>query len=168
METINEGTRGGGGRTQRFPSFLAKQYEFFHYVEMAELNKRDVCILKARGLGLSEIVACLGVRPYITNRGYRSLLTCADSTKLEPLKNKCWLQLNWLDMNTNGGMRHLRQKKNNADTKRASQVTADGVEYGWMSEIDSVIADTSDKIRGDRVDRLIFEEAGSNKHLIKS
>ena len=30
METINEGTRGGGGRTQRFPSFLAKQYEFFH------------------------------------------------------------------------------------------------------------------------------------------
>ena len=89
METINEGSKGGGGRTQRFPSFLSKQYEFFHYVEMAELLKKDVCILKARGLGLSEIVACLAVRPYITNRGYRSLLTCADSTKLEPLKNKC-------------------------------------------------------------------------------
>ena len=37
-----------------------------------------------------------------------------------------------------------------------------------MSEIDSVIADTSDKIRGDRVDRLIYEEAGSNKYLTKS
>lgn len=94
METINEGSRGGSGRTQRFPSFLAKQYEFFHYVEMAERLKKDVCILKARGIGLSEIVACLAVRPYSTNRGYRSLLTCASSEKLEPLKNKCWLQLN--------------------------------------------------------------------------
>lgn len=168
MEVISEGARGGAGRNEKFPTFLAKQYEFFHYVEMAERLHKDVAILKARGIGLSEIVACLAVRPYITNRGYRSLLTCAAEGKLTPLKTKCWKQLNWLDMNTNGGMRHLRQKVNNADTKRASQVTPDGVEYGWMSEIDSVIADTSDKIRGDRVDRLIYEEAGSNKYLTKS
>lgn len=168
MEVISEGARGGAGRNEKFPTFLAKQYEFFHYVEMAERLHKDVAILKARGIGLSEIVACLAVRPYITNRGYRSLLTCAAEGKLTPLKTKCWKQLNWLDMNTNGGMRHLRQKVNNADTKRASQVTPDGVEYGWMSEIDSVVADTSDKIRGDRVDRLIYEEAGSNKYLTKS
>lgn len=168
MEVISEGARGGAGRNEKFPTFLAKQYEFFHYVEMAERLHKDVAILKARGIGLSEIVACLAVRPYITNRGYRSLLTCAAEGKLTPLKTKCWKQLNWLDMNTNGGMRHLRQKVNNVDTKRASQVTPDGVEYGWMSEIDSVIADTSDKIRGDRVDRLIYEEAGSNKYLTKS
>ena len=168
MEVISEGARGGAGRNEKFPTFLAKQYEFFHYVEMAERLHKDVAILKARGIGLSEIVACLAVRPYITNRGYRSLLTCAAEGKLTPLKTKCWKQLNWLDMNTNGGMRHLRQKVNNTDTKRASQVTPDGVEYGWMSEIDSVIADTSDKIRGDRVDRLIYEEAGSNKYLTKS
>lgn len=168
MEVISEGARGGAGRNEKFPTFLAKQYEFFHYVEMAERLHKDVAILKARGIGLSEIVACLAVRPYITNRGYRSLLTCAAEGKLTPLKTKCWKQLNWLDMNTNGGMRHLRQKVNNADTKRASQVTPDGVEYGWMSEIDSVIADTSDKIRSDRVDRLIYEEAGSNKYLTKS
>ena len=168
MEVISEGARGGAGRNEKFPTFLAKQYEFFHCVEMAERLHKDVAILKARGIGLSEIVACLAVRPYITNRGYRSLLTCAAEGKLTPLKTKCWKQLNWLDMNTNGGMRHLRQKVNNADTKRASQVTPDGVEYGWMSEIDSVIADTSDKIRGDRVDRLIYEEAGSNKYLTKS
>ena len=168
MKTIIEKQNAGSGRLENFPSFLAKQYEFFHYVEMAEKLKKDICILKARGLGLSEIVACLAVRPYITNRGYRTLLTCASAEKLDPLKSKCWLQLNWLDANTNGGMRQLRQKKNNDNTKRASQVTKDGVEYGWGSEIDSVVADTSDKIRGDRVDRLIFEEAGSNKNLIKS
>ncbi len=37
-----------------------------------------------------------------------------------------------------------------------------------MSEIDSVVAPTADKIRGDRVDRLVYEEAGSNKVLAKS
>lgn len=61
-------------------------------------------------------------------------------------------------MNTGGGMRHLRQKVNNDDKKRASQVSSDGIEFGWRSEVEAVVADTSDKIRGDRVDRLIFEE----------
>lgn len=38
--------------------------------------------------------------------------------------------MNWLDMNTGGGMRHLRQKVNNDDKKRASQVSSDGIEFG--------------------------------------
>lgn len=38
----------------------------------------------------------------------------------------------------------------------------------WMSQITSIVADTSDKVRGDRLDRLIFEEAGSNKNLVDS
>ncbi len=71
-------------------------------------------------------------------------------------------------MNTNGGMRHVRLVVNNNDTKRASIKTPDGIEYGWMSEITSIVADTSDKIRGDRIDRLIFEEGGSNACLTDS
>lgn len=47
-------------------------------------------------------------------------------------------------------------------------IDAEGNEYGWMSEIDSVVADTADKIRGDRVDRLVYEEAGSSKVLAKA
>lgn len=168
MFTINESAVAGSGREESFPGFLSKQYEFFHYVEMAERLGKDICILKARGIGLSEIVACLAVRPYTTNRGYHAMLTCAADTKLTPLKNKCWKQLDWLNMHTNGGMRHVRLVVNNSDTKRASIKTPDGIEYGWMSEITSVVADTSDKIRGDRIDRLIFEEAGSNKVLTES
>lgn len=168
MYTILEGNKSGVGRSESFPGFLAKQYEFFHYVEMCEKLHLDVCILKARGIGLSEIVAALAVRPYTTNRGYNVLLTCAQSDKLTPLKNKVWHQLDWLNMNTNGGMRHLRQKVNNSDTKRASLATPDGIEYGWMSQINSIVADSSDKIRGDRLDRLIYEECGSNKLLTDS
>jgi hypothetical protein len=37
-----------------------------------------------------------------------------------------------------------------------------------MSEIEGVVADTDAKIRGDRVDLLVYEEAGSNPVLRKS
>lgn len=168
MDIINEDAIAGAGRSEAFPGFLSKQYEFFHYVEMAEKLHKDICILKARGIGLSEIVASLAVRPYTTHRGYKVLLTCSADTKLTPLKNKCWKNLDWLNTHTNGGMRHARLVVNNADTKRASLKTPDGIEYGWGSEINSVVADTSDKIRGDRIDRLIYEEAGSNKNLTES
>lgn len=114
------------------------------------------------------MTASMAVRPYTTNKGYHSLLTCAADVKLTPLKNKCWHNLDWLNQNTNGGMRHARLVVNNNDTKRASLKTPDGTEYGWMSEINSVVADTPDKIRGDRLDRLVYEEAGSNKNLTDS
>ena len=67
---------------------------------------------------------------YTTRRGYRSLLTCEAETKLDPLRDKCWFQLNFLDMKTNGGFKHIRQVKNNYTTKRASQLTKANEEYG--------------------------------------
>lgn len=168
MQVIKEGTVAGAGRAESFPGFLSKQYEFFHYVEMAEKLHKDVCILKARGIGLSEIVAALAVRPYTTNKGYKVMLTCSADAKLQPLKDKCWFNLDWLNTHTNGGMRHARLVVNNNDTKRASLKTVDGIEYGWMSEITSVVSDTSDKVRGSRLDRLIFEESGSHKQLTEA
>lgn len=51
MQTAIQGeTKAVTGRNESFPSFLAKQYEFFHYVEMCEYLGMDVCMLKARGL----------------------------------------------------------------------------------------------------------------------
>ena len=114
------------------------------------------------------MTACMAVCAYTVRKDYRTLLTACDATKLDPLKAKCWKQLNFLDMKTGGGMRHLRQVKNNADTKRASQLTKANEEYGWMSEIDSIVADDPQKIRGDRTEQLVLEEAGSNRRLLKS
>ena len=37
-----------------------------------------------------------------------------------------------------------------------------------MSEINSIVADNPNKVRGTRVDRLIYEEAGSSKNLAKA
>ena len=168
MDIIVEGSEGGQGRSESFPKFLSKQYEWFHYVEMASKLHLDVCALKARGVGWSEMTASMSVCPYTVKRKYKVLLTCIDDAKLTPLKNKCWFNLDWLNQHTGRGMRHVRLAVNNVDTKRATKKSADGTEYGWGSEIDSVIANTSDKIRGDRRDRLIYEEAGSNSILTES
>ena len=168
MQTVPENKTAGTGRTENFPSFLAKQYEWFHYVELAEKLGKDACILKARGCGLSECVAAMSVRPYTTNREYKVLLTCEADDKLQPLRDKCWYQLDWLNMNTVNGLKHVRQKFNNNETKRASKVTRDGQEYGWRSEINTIVADNPNKVRGIREDRIIFEEAGSMQHLVKA
>ena len=168
MNVIQENAISGQGRNESFPGFLSKQYEFFHYVEMCEKLGRDVCLLKARGLGASEMLAALAVRPYTTNKGYQVMITCANDAKLAPLREKCWKQLDWLNMNTNGGMRHARLVVNNNDTKRASLKTTDGIEYGWGAQITSIVADSANKIRGSRIDRLIYDEAGSNSVLTDS
>lgn len=95
MQTVlSDSEKAVTGRGQSFPSFLAKQYEFFHYVEMCEHVGKDICMLKARGLGFSEMLASLGVRPFITTRGFRSVYTAAAANQLDPVLDKCWSQLN--------------------------------------------------------------------------
>ena len=58
--------------------------------------------------------------------------------------------------------------KNSDMYKRASKKLKDGTETGRMSEIEAIVADSPEKVRGDRVDRLFFEEFGSNKVAEKS
>ena len=168
MEVVDEEAISGAGRHYSFPKFLSKQYEWFHYLEMAEILRLNAIALKGRGVGWSEMTAATSVRPYTTKPAYRVVLTAFDDTKLTSLKRKCWYQLDWLNTNTCGGLRHVRQKINNDDTRRASKVSRDGTETGWMSEIHTIVADKPGKIRGDRTDRLIYEEAGSNPILSAS
>ena len=73
-----------------------------------------------------------------------------------------------MNTNTQGGMKHIRQKIDNMFRKRASMINTQGDEYGPMSEIEGIVADSPSKVRGDRTERLIFEEAGSNKNMITS
>jgi len=40
----------GQGRGMIFPSFLSKQYEYFHYIELCELTKHDVLAVKSRAV----------------------------------------------------------------------------------------------------------------------
>lgn len=46
----------GEGRQSAFPSFYSKQYEYFHYINICERLKKDVCALKARGVKSCPII----------------------------------------------------------------------------------------------------------------
>ena len=150
---------------ENFPVFTTEHYKWFHYVELCELLQRDVCALKSRGVGWSEIAASLSVRPFITERNYTSIYTAFNSTFLDGVLDKCWYQLNWLNHHTNYGMYRARGKYDNAYHKRASKVDKEGNEYGRFSNIIGIVADNPRKIRGERCARLFYEESGSQPHL---
>ena len=162
MGIISDKKKAGAGSEESFPFFTSKQYEFFHYVELCEYLKKDVVALKARAVGFSEIGACLGVRPFITTRNFRTVYTASLESYVDDVLTKCWYQLNWLSNNTDGGMKRVRQKIDNIKQKRASKLDKEGVESGRMAEIEGIPADNPRKVRGARCDRLMFEEFGSN------
>lgn len=141
-------SQAGSGRDTTFPAFFSKQYEYFHYIEICEKLKKDVCALKARGVGFSEIAASLGVRLYTTVRGSHTVYAAFAEKYVNDVLRKCWEQLEYLNADTEGGMRHLRQKYNSDMHKRASLLNR--------------------AREGDRVDRLFFEESGSNPILVKT
>ena len=51
--------------------------------------------------------------------------------------------------------------------KRASKKSKDGAESGHMSEVEGLVCDDPDKLRGDRTQLLVYEEAGADGILVK-
>lgn len=100
------------------------------------------------------------------------MITTSAKNYLDKSLDKVWNALDFGNEHTQGGFAKLRQVKNTALIKRASKIVKDqnGIanETGWKSQIEGIVADSDAKIRGDRVDLLIYEEAGSNPVLRKS
>lgn len=161
--------RGGGGRSVTFPDFYVTQYIFFHYFELAQRLFKDVCLLKARGVGFSEISSAILINTYSVIQNSRSIVVTYAEKQLKSTMKKINQGLDYLNRETEGGFLKLRQAKNTEYYKRASVINKDTrAENGWMSEIEGIVADDPNKVRGDRCDLEFFEEAGSNKVLEKS
>ena len=150
-----------------FPSFLVFQYEYFHYIEMCDILKKDITVLKSRGIGFSEIAASEAARTYTFIANYRTVISAYSKGHLDPTIEKMWFQLDWLNENTEGAFRRVRMVRNTAYHKRASKKAKDLSESGHRSEIVGIIVDEPDKLRGDRIQKLIFEEAGADPVLLK-
>lgn len=160
----------GQGRGMIFPSFLSKQYEYFHYIEICEITKHDVLAVKSRAVGFSEIAASLGVGTYTTRRNTHCVYTAFAQGQLDDVLSKAWYQLDNLNSNTELGMKHVRQKYNSDMHKKASKVNRQREELpsSWNSDIEGKVVDDPRKLRGQRISRLFFEEAGSNPVLKKT
>ena len=154
-------------QTFGFPAFLVFQYEYFHYLELCEKLNKDVGLVKSRGIGFSEMASSAAARPYTTIPAYRIIVTTFSKGHLDPTLEKMWYQLDWLNENTERAFRRVRMNINTKTHKRASIKNRDLSEKGHMSEIQGIVADDPDKLRGDRVQKLIYEEAGADPALAK-
>lgn len=145
-------------REEDFPGFMAKQYEYFHYLELARKCGFDACIFKCRGVGYSEVIASNLSHAYTFHKASKSIISAAAQTYVDATLAKTWQELDFLNTCTQGGFKRLRQKIDTAMHKRASKVDKDRNESGWMSEIEGIVTDNPRKLRGARVYNLYFEE----------
>lgn len=111
--------------------------------------------------------ACFGVNLYTNKRNQQVIYTAFTENFVTKTLEKCWHQLDYANTETEGGFKHLRQAINQSMQKKASKKDSEGNETGFMSMITGIVADKANKVRGDRTELLVYEEAGSDPYLIK-
>lgn len=154
----------GKGRPEGFPSFTVAQYIWFHYLALCCKLLKNAALMKARGIGFSEINAAMAAAEFTVIRESNTVITCHDDGKLRKTLKKAWHALAFLDKNTQGGMSKNKQIKNTDLEKTSGAYIMDHgtkIPTGWQSTILGIVADDPQKIRGDRADFLLYDEAGS-------
>ena len=161
---LTSAKKAGSSRLYDFPKFFVGQYEFFHYVELCRRLRMNAVLMKARGIGYSEINAAILANAYNSYRNSVNVLSAQLENYLNKTLDKVWNALAFLNNYTDGGFFKLRQVSDTYTKKRASVykiINGQRIETGWMSQIEGILADKPNKIRGDRTDLLVYEELGS-------
>ena len=152
----------GEGTNESFPVFFASQYMFFHYLQMCRVLHKNAALMKARSIGFSEINASLAARLYTTIKRSRTMITCFKDTYLNGTFSKLDHALTFININADGFFKPRLTDKV-LEKKSGYQVKIDGqfTDFGWRSVVIGINGSKPSNIRGDRVDLLIYDEAGS-------
>ena len=152
----------GEGTNESFPVFFASQYMFFHYLQMCRVLHKNAALMKARSIGFSEINASLAARLYTTIKRSRTMITCFKDTYLNGTFSKLDHALTFINTNADGFFKPRLTDKV-LEKKSGYQVKIDGqfTDFGWRSVVIGINGSKPSNIRGDRVDLLIYDEAGS-------
>lgn len=152
----------GEGTNENFPVFFASQYMFFHYLQMCRVLHKNAALMKARSIGFSEINASLAARLYTTIKRSRTMITCFKDTYLNGTFSKLDHALTFINTNADGFFKPRLTDKA-LEKKSGYQVKIDGqfTDFGWRSVVIGINGSKPSNIRGDRVDLLIYDEAGS-------
>ena len=157
-------TKAGTGRSIDFPSFYEAQYQWFHYLEMCKRLRKNAALMKARGLGFSEMNASLAANMYTCRDNSTTIIAANLKKYVEDTLSKVWNALSFLNDCTGDGFSQLSQVINNAFQRKASYIEMRNgikIESGSKALIKGIVADQPNKIRGDRCDLLLYEEGGS-------
>lgn len=152
----------GEGTNESFPVFFASQYMFFHYLQMCRVLHKNAALMKARSIGFSEINASLAARLYTTIKRSRTMITCFKDTYLNGTFSKLDHALTFINTNADGFFKPRLTDKV-LEKKSGYQIKIDGqfTDFGWRSVVIGINGSKPSNIRGDRVDLLIYDEAGS-------
>ena len=152
----------GEGTNESFPVFFASQYMFFHYLQMCRVLHKNAALMKARSIGFSDINASLAARLYTTIKRSRTMITCFKDTYLNGTFSKLDHALTFINTNADGFFKPRLTDKA-LEKKSGYQVKIDGqfTDFGWRSVVIGINGSKPSNIRGDRVDLLIYDEAGS-------
>lgn len=153
---------------ENFPTFLAKQYEYFHYLALCRALGMDGVAFKSRGVGASQIAASNLADAYTFHKNTRNIVAAYADRYVDDTLSKVWNEFDFLNTQTQGGFRRVRMKTDTSRVKVASKVDKDKNEVGWKSRVEGVTIDDPRKLRGGRTYSLYFEEAGSNEKLTQS
>ena len=152
----------GEGTNESFPVFFASQYMFFHYLQMCRVLHKNAALMKARSIGFSEINASLAARLYTTIKRSRTVITCFNDTYLNGTFSKLDHALTFINTNADGFFKPRLTDKT-LEKKSGYQVKIDGqfTDFGWRSVVIGINGSKPSNIRGERVDLLNYDEAGS-------
>lgn len=156
----------GEGTNESFPVFFASQYMFFHYLQMCRVLHKNAALMKARSIGFSEINASLAARLYTTIKRSRIVITCFNDTYLNGTFSKLNHALTFINTNADGFFKPRLTDKA-LEKKSGYQIKIDGqfTDFGWLSVVKGINGSKPSNIRGERVDLLIYDEAGSWPNL---
>lgn len=166
LPVVDMGKASGEGTNESFPVFFASQYMFFHYLQMCRVLHKNAALMKARSIGFSEINASLAARLYTTIKRSRTMITCFKDTYLNGTFSKLDHALTFINTNADGFFKPRLTDKA-LEKKSGYQVKIDGqfTDFGWRSVVIGINGSKPSNIRGDRVDLLIYDEAGSWPNL---
>lgn len=162
LPVVDMNKASGEGTNESFPVFFASQYMFFHYLQMCRVLHKNAALMKARSIGFSEINASLAARLYTTIKKSRTMITCFKDTYLNGTFSKLDHALTFINTNADGFF-EPRLTDKALEKKSGYQVKIDGqfTDFGWRSVVIGINGSKPSNIRGDRVDLLIYDEAGS-------
>ena len=166
LPVVDMNKASGEGTNESFPVFFASQYMFFHYLQMCRVLHKNAALMKARSIGFSEINASLAARLYTTIKRSRTMIACFKDTYLNGTFSKLDHALTFINTNADGFFKPRLTDKA-LEKKSGYQVKIDGqfTDFGWRSVVIGINGSKPSNIRGDRVDLLIYDEAGSWPNL---
>ena len=167
LPLADEKKASGEGLNRGFPLFFESHYRFFHYLQMARVLHKHAALMKARSIGFSEINASLSTRLYHIIRNSRTMITCFNDNFLKGTFSKVDSAMTFLNSYTQGGMFQPRLVDKELEKKSGYQEKVNGQyeDFGFKSTVIGINGSKPSNIRGDRVDLLIFDEAGSWPNL---